>query len=278
MTQNIVYAVYRVLYGEDFIQESIKSILNYVDEVFVCIADKPFGNTQGVTYKGEWIPWPQKFDDVREKVLELNDPKIKIIDDYCPTPLNQLTHIVNDLILPHHERPNIIVMMEPDHVFCSSEIRDCLEEFATGNMSCATTEQIELWKEPSWRIPSRPNRVGPVLHKLNVNEQFCQTGFNGAPIGFDYKKLYATVHNMGFCISPKVMYWKHLASLAFSQIIGDSIPNETWYEDKWLKWNPQTNNSDLEISRGFEYTIPCAYPYDLKQLPEFIKEKYGIQQ
>lgn len=292
----VVYVVYRVLYGADFIQESIKSIALQADKIFVCIADRPFGNTTGVTYKGKWVSWPAKFDNLREKIQELiawdstlpdHGPnhtnrlkdKIVVLDDYCESPKNQLTHIVNDLILPHHDTPDIVMMMEPDHVFDEWGASDALyrefdEDFS---VTCATTDQVELWKTPEWRIPNRPNRVGPVLHKMKRGEPFPETGFNGTPIIGEVRRLYTTVHNMGFCLSPETMYWKHLTALAFSKVIGDSEPNEDWYEEKWLNWNPETNNTNLEISKGFEHTIPHAYKHDPSELPKLIIEKYGIQ-
>lgn len=297
ITTPTVYAVYRVLYGEDFIKESIKSLCFNADKIFICIADKPFGNTTGVNYKGQWISWPEKFDNVRTKIQELIDedealpvfpkpPKLNfkdrivIIDDYCASPKNQLTHIVNDLILPNYPHPDMIIMMEPDHVFSESGARDalCFEmEETPDSVRCATLDQIEYWKTPHWRIPNRPNRMGPIIHRLSPGEKLCETGFNGAPVKGGVTRLYETVHNMGFCASPEVMYWKHLTALAFSKVIGDSVPNESWYEEKWLKWHPLLNNKNLEISLGYEWAIPYAYEQDTSDVPELIREKYEIQ-
>jgi hypothetical protein len=75
---------------------------------------------------------------------------------------------------------------------------------------------------------------------------------------------------MGFSFSDKTMYWKHLTAIGFSAVIGDSPPNENWYEDKWLKWHPETNNVNLEISKGAEHNIPYAEPYSKSELPEII--------
>lgn len=266
-----IVAVYRVLYGEDFIKESIESILPHVDHVFVVKAEKPWGQTLGVTYKGKWIDWPEKFDNTREKVAELNSPKVTIIDDYWPTPRNQLTHIVNDLILPQR-KPETVVFIEPDHVFTKEQAEKAFTHWSLYSGVQASTRQVELWKTPAFAVPERPRRTSVVFHRI-FGQSMGETGFNGAAEGIP--RLNAVVHNLGFCISEKVMYWKHLTAIAFSKIVGDTPPNEDWYESKWLSWDYQTNNSNLEISLGYEWMIPRAEPYDVSRLPESIRKRYG---
>src|SRR5574337_792369 len=206
-----LYVVYRILYGQDFIKESIKSVCPVADKIFICIADRPFGDTKGVHYKGQWIDWPQKFDDVRAKIQEAIDedealpdyprpPKLNlkdrivVLDDYCSSPKNQLTHIVNDLILPNYETPDYVMMMEPDHVFDTYGVRDAIMfEMEMNTWKFATTEQVECWKTHHWRIPNRPNRMGPIIHRLNSGEKLVETGFNGAPLVGEVHRLYTTI-------------------------------------------------------------------------------------
>jgi hypothetical protein len=259
-------AIYRVLYGEDFIQESILSILPHVDRIFVVKADKPWGNTTGVTYKGKWYDWPEKFDNTVEKVLALNEPKVEIIYDYWPTPLGQLTHIVNDIILKKCQ-PHTVVFIEPDHVFSTDEAVKAFEEWSLYSGVQASTHQVEFWKSTEFILPDRPNRTSVVFHRI-FGHPMGPTGFNGASEGIH--RLMARVANFGFCVSEKTMFWKHLTALAFSRIVGDSPPNEDWFEAKWKNWNLKTNNSNLEISLGYEWTIPYAIPCDLSLVPELI--------
>jgi hypothetical protein len=267
-----IVAVYRVLYGEDFIKESIESILPHVDHVYVVKAEKPWGHTLGVTYMGQWVDWPEKFDNTREKIAELKSSKVTVIDDYWPTPKNQLTHIVNDLILPRCS-PDEVVFVEPDHVFSTEEAKKAFLHWGSYSGTQASTRQVELWKTPAFTIPERPNRTSVVFHRI-FGKRMGETGFNGASDGI--YRLQATVHNLGFCLSEKTMYWKHLTALAFSKIVGDSPPNELWYESKWLTWNPKTNNQNLEISLGYEWTIPYAVSYDTSKLPESIRERFAL--
>lgn len=268
-------AIYRVLYGEDFIKESIESILPHVDKVLVIKSEKPWGNTSGVLYKGSWVDWPDKFDNSREIIQELSKDtdKIEIIDDYWPTPKNQLTHIVNDIALPRFGHIESVVFIEPDHVFSKDQAEKAFSEWDFYSGVVATTQQIEMWRTIDWRIPERPNRTSVVFHRVN-GHPMGETGFNGAPE--QIKRLSGTVHNFGFCMSEKVMYWKHLTALAFSEIIKDSPPNPEWYEKTWLSWDPIENNKNLEISLGYEWVIPNAIPYNFRELPETIKVKYKL--
>ena len=48
-----IYVVYRCLYGEDFIEESIRSIEPYAEKIFVFWADKPLANVKEANYMGK---------------------------------------------------------------------------------------------------------------------------------------------------------------------------------------------------------------------------------
>ena len=67
----MLYAVYRCLYGEGFIQESINSITDYVDKIFVFWDDTAWGNIDHCMYKGQRVDFPKKFDNIVEKIKEL---------------------------------------------------------------------------------------------------------------------------------------------------------------------------------------------------------------
>jgi hypothetical protein len=267
------YAVYRCLYGEDFIQESINSIIDYVDRVFVFWTNKPFGNTSGCTYKGEYIEFPEKFDSIIDKITELNNPKIVLINSYSDTPFNQLTYIINDILLDKFDRPNLIMIIEPDMVFRQDQIEKTFKEFEETKLVSASTRQVELWKTVDYVIPERL-RTGVVLWNMDMVNVLPKTGVVGNAIGVPMCFLNSYVHNFGFCMSEKNMRWKHLTALAFGEIIGDSVANENWYESVWKSWNYNTNNTNLEISAGYEHLIPYAEPYDTTLLPQLIKEKY----
>lgn len=265
----MIYAVYRCLYGEDFIQESIKSIRSFVDKIFVFWDDRPWGNVVSAHYKGEEIKFPKKFDNILDKIKELNDPKVTLIYDHVENNIGQFTHLVNDIILKNWPKPDLLMVIEVDHVFKASEIIKALEMMLSGEIRHGTTKPLELWKTHEYRIPDR-RRLATIFWNMKDLECLPQTGrqADARP-----QVLPIFTHNLGFCFNPQTMYWKHLTAIGFAQKIGDSPPNEGWY-DKWLAWSIDGENKDLEISKGYEHTIPYAERYDIAELPEVIKEKY----
>ncbi len=264
----MIYAVYRCLYGEDFIQASIRSIDPFVDKIFVFWDDTPWGDVTDVLYKGEIIKFPKKFDRVIERIKELNNPKIELIYDHQFNNFNQMQHFVNDIILPNYERPNTLFSIETDYVFEKDQLDSIFSELNRCDFSVVATSQVELWKSFNFRIPERPRRLGTILWNMKAFDKLPETGRHGEPYGVIIR-LDPYVHNLGFCVSETSMYWKHLTALAFSQKIGDSSPNPDWFEKKWKSWDFETNNKDLEISAGREADIPYAEIYKGK-LPEAI--------
>lgn len=265
------YAIYRCLYGEDFIQKSIKSIEKYFDKIFVFWDDKVWGDVTECTYRGEIIKYPDVFDSVVDKITKLNNPKIELIYDHRQTPFNQFTYLINSIILTNYEKPDTIMVIEVDHVFRKDQIEKSLEEFESSDYQTAHTNQIELWKTPDYYIQRKGHkRTGTVFWNMNRTDRLPDTGTQ-ANIG-NMPVLSTSVHNLGFCVSEKVMFWKHLTAIGFSQKIGDSIPNESWYEEKWLSWDYDKNNKDLEISAKHTHYIPRADKYSRSELPEELRK------
>lgn len=255
-------AIYRVLYGEDYIAESIQSILPIVDRVVVAKAERPWGSSSGVAWKGEWVPWPEKFDETRERVAGLKDPRVEVIDDYWPEPKNQHQHLVNDIVLPKYNADEVI-FIEPDHVFTDAERKLAIDEWLDCGHRQATTRMIELWRTPDWRIAER-HRPSVIFQNIG-RRPMRETSGDGGQNGVSSMWLKAQVHNFGFAMSARTTYWKHLTATAFADEIRDAPPDPKWLEDKWLNWTPETR--DLEISLGGQHTIPFAVRYDRALAP-----------
>ena len=270
----MIYAFYRILYGEDFIIESIKSIENYVDKIFIFWSDEPWGNVEKVHYKGEIVQIPQKIDNVIAVIKQLNSPKVELIYNDLKTPRNQFTILVNGIILPNYKKPDVIIFMEPDHVFVDENIKKCLDQFLHKKELCMAASSVELWKYPWYKAVRTTKRLSTTFWNLVDINSIPECGLHGSPVNKNVNFLDNEIHNFGFCMSEKTMYYKHLLTIGFSKYIQDSIPDVDWYEDKWLNWDYETNNKNLEISLKYKHTISHAEPYDIDLLPELIKIKY----
>lgn len=256
-----------VLYGEDFIVESIWSILPYVDRVFVVFMKRPWGGTLGVSYKGKWISWPEKFDNTREKIAAMDEPRVTIIDSEKHSPWNRWGHAY-DLVRGLYT-PLEVLFLDPDCVFSDTEGKTTFREWEEHKeYRWAAPGQVELWRTPAWQI-IRPRSMAS-LHRGDLSV----LSFSTEDTRPKTHALAGRIHNFGFCCSESNTRWKHLTALAFSPIIGESLPNPTWFERTWLAWDPVTNNRNLEVSLGCESAISHAAPYETSELPESVKRRY----
>jgi hypothetical protein len=235
--------IYRIHYGFEWIYKSIDSIKEWSDEIIICVSKQPWYDKQEVMYLGKMHPviHPENIEENIE-ILK-NIPKVSVIIREFETPRNQWATLVNEY------STDWVLTMEPDMIFPfdPSEL-----EKENQHLYC---EQIEYWKNENWRIPHRRNRVGPVLYRKPSN---MNTALNNLPLNAKCIKSSLITENYGFCFSEQLMLYKHLLSIGFSKKIGDSIPNEKWYEDKWLNWDESKEN--LEISLGRESNIKKAIP------------------
>jgi hypothetical protein len=58
------WAIYRIHYGLDFLKQSIDSVIDTVDKVFVIYSLEPWVVKDTVTYLGEEIPMPKLQENV----------------------------------------------------------------------------------------------------------------------------------------------------------------------------------------------------------------------
>lgn len=263
-----VYAIYRMYYGEDFIEESIESIIDHVDKVFIFAPKNSFGNI----HKGRV---DNSLRIVKAMPLRQKSPnKIVIIENsqYDHTPRNQFTNLYNTYIYNIYPAPDVVMCIEPDMVWRAKEIHDFYTDFSVLGVGSMNSDQVEFWHNDSWILPPR-DRFACILHRL-YDDKMAQTGLSGN-IGSKMNRSRAKVDNYGFCLSPENMKMKFDLGLAYSKFIGDSVPNPDWYEYKWLKWHPDYNNENLEISKGYEHHIPYVGRSNLERNIHLIDHKWN---
>ena len=154
-----VYAIFRGLYGSDFATHAIESVLPFVDKAILVWGIVPFAGVTEWTHKGKVYKFPERFDDLPEKVAAMDDPRVHVVNYHSPNPRNQWTEIVNDIVIPQFGRPDIAILGHVPHVWREDALRANLEEFETSRYLCANTWQIETWRVLDWRLPER-HRAG----------------------------------------------------------------------------------------------------------------------
>ena len=119
------WAIYRIHYGLDFLSQSINSILDSVDKVFVVYSLNPWVRKPTVNYLGKDIPMPNLHEDVRTFMYDHfnEEPKVSLIQREFTTPLNQFPLIYEMCAsLSKSSMPKFLLFMEPDMVFFKPDV------------------------------------------------------------------------------------------------------------------------------------------------------------
>ena len=241
-------AVYRIHYGLDFLGKSIESLYLHVDKIFVFWSKQPW-------YKEckNLPPLNENVEEFCKKYEGWGDNKVTVFQREYDLPLNQYKKMYDEVV-QYYPRPKQALFMEPDMVWDHKTLNKVWE--LKDPEVCFN--QIEFWKNEQWYIKrdkdGSADRPGPALWNIVPTE--TQKGCWQNP-----KTVHPTLkcYNYGFCLSPEVMKYKHEVAIQSSKYYKDSPPSETWYEDKWLNWTPETE--DLEISEKHTHYIKKALPW-----------------
>ena len=267
----MIWAIYRIHYGTDYLKSSIKSIEKYVDKIFIFYSERPWVITENVKYKNEIIRFPDNPENIKQFITTNFTGDKFIIKNYeCNTPLNQFGKLFDIACEITNKKPPYVLFMEPDMIFGKNQLKLLKTElkfkFWIRSLIC---KQIEIWKfdkekniRDTHRINLRNRRIGPVLWKVKNSDENIKTEFSGATK--ENKKNFSflvKILNMGFSFNKKTMFYKHILAIVASNKIGDSEPDENWFEKKWLNWNEDCKN--LEISKGSQHLIKKAFKYKI---------------
>ena len=250
----MILVVYRILYGTDFLERSMRSVYDVTDKIFVGYSSEPWSRPVNFPNIRDIEQSPV---DVIHKHFDLSEGKITVFSQQQTTPKGEFNYLYSwavDLL----GKPEVVVFMEPDMVWAPGVFKNFIEE--ASNHSHLFAPQIEMWKTQEYRIRRKDNitRLGPSAYKPEIPD-FRFGAYNGRDQVISKHGCY----NFGFCLNEKTMLYKHNAALDFSEKIKDSIPSKTWYEEKWLNWTPEITN--LEPASKHPDHIPKAEPYDMPQ-------------
>ena len=153
-------AIYRIHYGLDFLDASIKSIWNHVDKIYVFYSTQPWVVKPTVNYLGEeinMIPVPEDVLAHMEKNYKF-DLKVRYVNRECSTPLMQFRHLYDKAIALEGSKPDTALFMEPDMIFMKKQIEYLYRTLCSISLPSLSSTQVEIWRlheKKVYRIPYR---------------------------------------------------------------------------------------------------------------------------
>lgn len=275
-------ALYRLLYGSDFIGESLESIYDHCDQILCFVGHEAFGGQRVTRYFGHDVYLPHDIDGLSDAIAawkRAHDPagKVHLLSNPYATLLKgQLQRMVNDEVLPRFPACTHIFMVEADEVWHEATIAELFETVRADKESDEFTAQPHLfWR--SYRHASTRTNPYTVVRALKGKKQIGPTGHALMSEGNDVcrRATNLLVHNFGFAASARTVFWKHITALSFSRDLKlDSPPREEWFEEVWRAWDWRTNRrTDLCPSVGCETAFPAAQPYPFEALPAVMKRR-----
>lgn len=275
-------AVYRLLYGSDFLAESLASIYPHCQAIVCAITREMFGGRRTVRYFGHDVYLPHDIDGVTDAILQWkrgHDPenKVHIIDNPFGSQLiGQLSNLTNNILVPRFD-PTHVMLVEPDEVWHPDAIGTLFDLAARSDADEFMASPPHLFWRSYQYVSTRLNPYA-VLRALKGRREIEPTGHalsaaKGRPARVTDPAI--RVHNFGFAGSERTTFWKHLTSLSFSRDAKlDCPPREEWFEDVWRAWNWHTNRrADLCPSIGHEHVFPAPVEYPFESLPPIMRAR-----
>jgi len=270
----MIYAVYRVYYGEDYIVESINSVLPYVDKVIIMWKDKPWRGVTHIEHNGKKVPVKDPIDNVLYKIMQLkkNSQKIEFVYDEGDGPERQFsTH--GNKVIELYGKPDFLIQLQTDHVYRDGAIPVLLDELENSGHTLGIARQVYLWKNPGWRIPESYSRdlVGSWFWhtaQLDSIPIIDVDNFGGARIACNAVWLEKEpTFNTGYAIKNENMFWRFYTRLAN----GIDTPMKGWYEEVYSVWDADEHNVIGWGMAGYSYDY-AAIPMDV-ELPKSLEER-----
>jgi hypothetical protein len=274
-------AIYRLLYGSDFIAESLASVYPHVEKILCFVTREVFGGRKVVKYFGHDVYFPHDIDGLRDAILAWkrandHDDKVEIVDNPFGAELKgQVTRMVNEVVLPRHECSHLL-FVEADEVWHEQSITHLLRLAATSDADEFMGRCHLFWRSPRF-VSTRTNPYC-VMRALKGKRGIGVTGHALAELDPGLLRVAdpgVVIHNFGYAASERTVFWKHLTGLSFSRDARlDSVPREDWFETSWRTWNWETNRrTDLCPSVGYPDAFAPAEEYAFGGLPRVMQER-----
>jgi hypothetical protein len=270
-------AIYRLLYGSDFIGESLESVYPWCSKILCFVGHEMFGGLRAINYFGHDVYLPHDIDGVTEAIQRWkrgNDPqdKVELIDNpYAALLKGQVSEMINNIVIPRYECSHVL-FVEADEVWRRDAIARLFDVASSTDDDEYMAPACHLfWRSPAYRsIRNNPaavlralkgrRSIGPTWHALTSASEKLRRREDPA----------VRIHNFGYAASERTIFWKHMTALSFSRDRKlDSPPREEWFEEVWRAWSWSANRrTDLCPSIGFEDAFSPAEEYPFAELPE----------
>jgi hypothetical protein len=274
-------AIYRLLYGSDFIGESLASIYDSVDHILCFVTHEVFGGRKVVNYFGHDLYLPHDIDGLTDAIRRWKSRhdyanKVQIVSNRFGADLKgQVGKMVNTLVLPHFNCTHLL-FVEADEVWHADSLANLMSLAARTDADEVLTGCHLFWRSPRF-VSTRTNPYC-VLRALKGKTSIGVTGHALAEVDPNLKRVSdpgVFVHNFGYAASARTVFWKHITGLSFSRDARlDSVPREDWFEKSWRAWNWAANRrTDHCPSAGYEGAFPAAVEYPFENLPAPIQRR-----
>ena len=119
----MIWAIYRLHYGLDFLKQSVSSIINNVDKIFI-YSMNPWVKQDFVKHRNQEIKFPKNPEDIQNFLLNnFKNEKIIIKNYECDTPLNQFGKLYDISCKISSSKPKYVLFMEPDMLFGENQLK-----------------------------------------------------------------------------------------------------------------------------------------------------------
>lgn len=230
-----VMAAYILHYGLEYLEYSIKSLQDSVDDIYIFYSPNPsFGKKTGKAC-------PESEKDLQ--ALAFKFPKVKWKTGWFD---NESRHRRAYESLAQVMEYDVVVISDYDEVWDKESLDEAIRYVADSDKQRFRVPMIHLWQD-----------FDVVCKDLAQPERF----YKPKGSGLDYVPMKTPVWHFGYAISDDMMRYK------WSGIHGHQDEfRENWLEDKWLV--RATKDVHPTNHDGFWN----AEPYDKNQLPEFMKD------
>mgnify|MGYP001558218476 CR=1 FL=1 len=236
-------------YGSDYIGYAVKSIYEFVDELWISFCTLPWG------HRSTPIPNPDSIEKMREAAHIFGDPHNKIHfeqHDFWP---DEGTHRDHITALATDRGADLLLRTDADEIWDQESLAGWLEIASRMEAHYYSLPFLHLWRSFDYYCDDdcRPLRI--------VNCKSWQVEHNFPPL------IKEKVFHMGYARKPADVYYK---ALVHAHQEGDW---KTWYQNVFLRFPTVTQNVHPTCVRpkpdGSNWWD--IKPFDRYRLPNFMQ-------